>query len=132
MVAIEPPEPTPEEQLQLKVEMDRLIKSLPERKRRTFMRFMKKGKEVETVDDEGNFLFSFLLNDSTICFLYLDGSNLNDETTVKETVRIPHSRTDLLNKFELLKVAQDDDEDDDQDSGSDNDFEDASFSDESS
>lgn len=71
MVAIEPPEPTPEEQLQLKVEMDRLIKSLPERKRRTFVRFMKKGKEVENVDEgEGNFLFSFLLNDLTICFLY--------------------------------------------------------------
>lgn len=53
VVAIEPPEPTPEEQLQLKVEMDRLIKSLPERKRRTFLRFMKKGKEVEKTDDEG-------------------------------------------------------------------------------
>lgn len=54
MVAIEPPEPTPEEQLQLKVEMDRLVKSLPERKRRTFLRFMKKGKEIEKTDDEGN------------------------------------------------------------------------------
>lgn len=65
--------------------------------------------------------------------MFLDGSNLNDETTVKETVRIPHSRTDLLNKFELLKVApDDDDEDDDQDSGSDIDFEDASLSDKSS
>lgn len=46
-VSIEPPEKTPEEQVQLKVEMDRLIKSLPERKRRTFLRFMKKGKEVD-------------------------------------------------------------------------------------
>lgn len=46
-VAIEPPEKTPEEQLQLKVEMDRLIKSLPERKRRTFLRYMNKGKEID-------------------------------------------------------------------------------------
>lgn len=50
-VNIEPPEATPGEQVQLKVEMDRLIKSLPERKRRTFLRYMKKGKETETVDD---------------------------------------------------------------------------------
>lgn len=62
MVDIEPPEPTPEEQLQLKVEMDRLVKSLPERKRRTFLRFMKKGKEIEKDDDEGkSFVFSFCL-----------------------------------------------------------------------
>lgn len=46
-VNIEPPEKTPEEQQQLKVEMERLIKSLPERKRRTFLRFMNKGKEVD-------------------------------------------------------------------------------------
>lgn len=44
---IEPPEKTPEEQLQLKVEMERLIKSLPERKRRTFLRYMNKGKEID-------------------------------------------------------------------------------------
>lgn len=46
-VNIEPAGPTPQEELQLKVEMDRLIKSLPERKRRTFLRYMGKGKEVE-------------------------------------------------------------------------------------
>lgn len=47
-VNIEPPEKTPEEQLQLKVEMERLIKSLPERKRRTFLRYMNKGKEIDS------------------------------------------------------------------------------------
>jgi len=108
-VAIEPPEPTPEEQLQLKVEMDRLIKSLPERKRRTFMRFMKKGKEVENNEDE-------------------DAGDLKNESEVKETIRIPHSRTDLMNKFESLKVAQGEEEDDDEDNS---DFEDDdSFNDE--
>lgn len=50
-VNIEPPEATPEEQLQLKVEMDRLIKSLPERKRRTFLRYMKKGQEIENGEE---------------------------------------------------------------------------------
>lgn len=59
-VNIEPPEATPEEQLQLKVEMDRLIKSLPERKRRTFLRYMKKGQEIENGEEaeknaEGSF-----------------------------------------------------------------------------
>lgn len=51
---IEPAEPTAQEELQLKTEMDRLIKSLPERKRRTFLRFMKKGKEIdsETVNED--------------------------------------------------------------------------------
>lgn len=49
---IEPPEKTPEEQLQLKVEMERLIKSLPERKRRTFLRYMNKGKEIDSEANE--------------------------------------------------------------------------------
>ncbi len=63
--------------------------------------------------------------------MILDG-NENDDSEAKETVRrIPHSRTDLLNKFELLKVAQDDD-DEDEDSDSDIDFEGDSFGDESS
>lgn len=53
---------------------------------------------------------------------------------MKEIVRIPHSRTDLLNKFELLKVAQDgeDDDDDDEDDDSDIDFEEGSCSDDDS
>lgn len=51
-VNIEPAEKTAEEELQLKVEMDRLMKSLPERKRRTFVRFMNKGKEVQSNDNE--------------------------------------------------------------------------------
>lgn len=53
-VKIEPAEPTPQEELQLKVEMDRMVKTLSERKRRTFLRFMKKGKEVEGIDAADN------------------------------------------------------------------------------
>ncbi|XP_026286513.1 uncharacterized protein C9orf85 homolog isoform X2 [Frankliniella occidentalis] len=37
------PEPTPEEQLKMDQEMQAMLKSLPERKRRTFLRFMEKG-----------------------------------------------------------------------------------------
>lgn len=136
VVNIEPPEATPEEQLQLKVEMDRLVKLLPERKRRTFLRFMKKGKEMEQDDDneEGKSLALLLQN-----FLFVKTSNRfldgDDTDKVKEKVRIPHSRTDLLNKFESLKVAENDDEedeDDGEDYESDIDFEDGSLSDESS
>lgn len=128
VVSIEPPEPTPEEQLQLKVEMDRLIKSLPERKRRTFLRFMKRGKEAENEDgDEGiHFHKIEYLNErtSTDCNL---SDNANDDPEAKETVRIPHSRADLLNKFESLKVTGDSDEDGDSDENdSDFDFEDGS------
>lgn len=53
-VNIEPPEPTAQESQQLKVEMDRLIKSLPERKRRTFLRYMKKGTETEATEADAN------------------------------------------------------------------------------
>lgn len=65
-----------------------------------------------------------------VFYIIVDGGNLDNDSEVKETIRVPHSRSDLLNKFELLKVAGDGDEDDDLDSGSDIDFEDDSFSDE--
>lgn len=64
-VNIEPAEASPQEEQLLKVEMDRLIKSLPERKRRTFLRYMKKGKEVEGTNEnesgvkDGKFPISF-------------------------------------------------------------------------
>lgn len=74
-VNIEPPEKTPEEQLQLKVEMDRLIKSLPERKRRTFLRYMNKGKEIdaengtdEQADDKAEGEIINLLWENFNCF----------------------------------------------------------------
>lgn len=53
-VNIEPAGPTPQEEVQLKVEMDRLMKSLPERKRRTFVRYMNKGKEVENGNNDAD------------------------------------------------------------------------------
>lgn len=61
-VNIEPPEATPEEALQLKVEMDRLIKALPERKRRTFLRYMQKGKNGELATNADKATEEGLLN----------------------------------------------------------------------
>jgi hypothetical protein len=46
-IEIIPPEPSDQEKLELQLEMDRLVKNLPERKRRTFLRYMKKGKPRE-------------------------------------------------------------------------------------
>lgn len=122
--------------------MDRLIKSLPERKRRTFLRYMKKGKETEEATDgdadadanekdgkpwnadqrfenpraiaNQNFLFS------------TEKTDASDATaTTKKTKRVtfmPHNREELLNKIESLKLADDEDEDDDDFSFCDSDF----------
>lgn len=114
-VEIIPPEPTEQEQLKLKVEMDRLIKSLPERKRRAFLRYMEKGKQIETEDKEEGSGAE-------------DDDVSDDEEGIEKEPRktVPHSRDDLLKKFEELKmsVRKDDDEDSDFDDFSDSDFED--------
>lgn len=98
-VNIEPPEPTPQEAQQLQVEMDRLIKSLSERKRRTFQRFMKRGKEVESADGDGD-------NEAT-------GNAKTDDGEVATKQYVPHSRETLLSKIESLKLADEDEDDDD-------------------
>ncbi|XP_031629519.1 uncharacterized protein C9orf85 homolog [Contarinia nasturtii] len=93
-VSIEPPEKTPEEELQVKVEMESLIKSLPERKRRTFQRYMNKGKEVDAKAENEK----------------QDGSTENDAETAKKKTYIPHNREDLLNKIEALKLGGNEDD----------------------
>ncbi|XP_058453150.1 uncharacterized protein C9orf85 homolog [Malaya genurostris] len=82
-VTIIPPEPTDEEKRMLKVEMDQLIKSLPERKRRTFLRYMNKNKKKENVESEGD--------DAEL-------RGKNNENTLR-------TREELLEKFEQLKLA---------------------------
>ncbi|KAH8397468.1 hypothetical protein KR222_006391, partial [Zaprionus bogoriensis] len=101
-VEIEAPEPTPQEEQQLQVEMDRLIKSFSERKRRAFLRFMNKGRkkdeqEAEPLDEEAK------------------------EAQEKAT-RVRHTREELLEKIKQLNLAEegddddfDDDDDDDED-----------------
>lgn len=96
-VTIAPPEPTPSEQQHLKSEMDRLVKALPERKRRTFLRFMRKGKEVEEGAAEK-------VAEST--------DKDDDDDEVKKPQRVPHSRADLLSKIEMLRLDTGNDEDD--------------------
>lgn len=51
-VEIEPTAPTQEEENKLKMELEQLIKSLPERKRRTYLRFAKKGKKPPVNEDD--------------------------------------------------------------------------------
>uniref|UniRef100_A0AAG5CW28 Uncharacterized protein n=1 Tax=Anopheles atroparvus TaxID=41427 RepID=A0AAG5CW28_ANOAO len=90
-VNVIPPEPTPQEQVKLKAEMDQLIKSLPERKRRTFLRFMNRGKKKKQKDPGSD----------------LDGSD-EDETGAdgkKAIAAVPRTREELLEKFEQLKQA---------------------------
>lgn len=102
-VSIEPPEPTPQEAQQLQVEMDRLIKSLSERKRRTFQRFMKKGKEVENAEGAAD-------KEAT------NGTAGDEKTDGDEAVKkryVPHNRETLLNKIESLKLADEDEDDED-------------------
>lgn len=136
---IEPPEKTPQEQLELKVEMERLIKSLPERKRRTFLRYMKKGKEIdgeanaEPADDknEGSIEIEKLrlprFNHS-LCHIISDSTE-NGVESAKKKVFVPHNRQDLLNKFESLKVADDDEDFSFDDSDPDSDFDGGEFGD---
>lgn len=111
-VNIEPPEPTAQEAQQLQVEMDRLIKSLSERKRRTFQRFMKKGKEVENAEADG---------DKEATDAAAGETKTADDGEVAKKRFVPHNRETLLNKIESLKLA-DEDEDDDDFSFDDSDF----------
>lgn len=48
------PVPTAEERLKLDLEMQAMLKSLPERKRRTFLRFMEKSKKKNRKRSEGD------------------------------------------------------------------------------
>lgn len=109
-VEIIPAEPSMQEQIKLKAEMDRLIKSLPERKRRAFLRYMEKGKKIE--EEENNEPESH-------------GESDSEEGAEKEAPKtIPHSREDLLKKIEELKLQVDKTKDDDDSDFSDNDFDD--------
>lgn len=68
--------------------MEHLIKSLPERKRRTFLRFMKRGKKKEKVEES-------------------DDEEGDEEAVDKpKAAKVPHSRNALLQKLEELKVVK--------------------------
>lgn len=73
--------------------MKQLIKSLPERKRRTFMRYMRKGKENSVEAPEEN--------------VTVEGEE-GIEGKPKQ-VRMPHTKEDLLKKIEMLRLNEEDD-----------------------
>lgn len=112
-VDIIPAEPSTQEQIKLKVEMDRLIKSLPERKRRAFLRYMEKGKKVDVEEKEQE-----SADDA--------GSNGEEDEEKEAPKTIPHSRDDLLKKIDELKLATSKNKDDDSDI---DDFSDSDFDD---
>ncbi|XP_055611351.1 uncharacterized protein C9orf85 homolog [Uranotaenia lowii] len=98
-VNIIPPDPTDAEKQKLKVEMDQLIKSLPERKRRTFLRYMNKGKKNEKNSEAQE-----------------DSDYENEGVTVKARNKIdytPRTREELMEKFEQLKLANNEDDEGD-------------------
>lgn len=107
-VAIEAPEPTPQEEQQLQVEMDRLIKSFSERKRRAFLRYMNKGRKKETEE------------------------SLDEEAqeAQEKATRVRHTREELLEKIKQLNLGGEDDDfgddsDDDEDGNDDEDGDDS-------
>lgn len=119
-VNILPPEPSTAEQMKLDSEMSLLIKKLPERKRRTFLRYMKKGKkkdkeEGEAGDADGDGEDS----DPEIDSDEGEGENEGQEavaTTKAKKDTIPYSKEELLKKLEQMKLAlENDDEDFDED-----------------
>lgn len=106
-VHILPPAPTTQEQMKLDSEMSLLLKTLPERKRRSFMRYMKKGKKKDKTerdikesddDDEED------ESDSD-----LDGQpekpEGGEEGEVPRQETIPYTKDELLKKLEELKLA---------------------------
>uniref|UniRef100_A0A182PKG0 VPS37 C-terminal domain-containing protein n=1 Tax=Anopheles epiroticus TaxID=199890 RepID=A0A182PKG0_9DIPT len=120
--SIIPPEPTEQEQIKLKAEMDQLIKSLPERKRRTFLRYMNRGRKQKKRGTGGASVAD-------------SDEEENDGRQRKGNVgfEMPRTREELLEKFEQLKLAagkqgeeEQDDDDSDDFSSDDEDYEDYS------
>lgn len=114
-VNILPPEPTPQEQMKLDQEMQLLIKKLPERKRRTFLRYMKKGKkkQKEGEGEEGQ-------NGDGDSDPEVDSEGDEEEANKTEVVEpvekvkektIPYTKEELLLKLEQMKLALENDAD---------------------
>lgn len=108
-VAILPPGPTPEEQVKSDGELQKMIKTLSERKRRTFMRYMKKGKrkeqaaaDEEDADNDEN---------ATPTAGECDGSK-EGQAEAKGLETVPYSKEELLLKLSQMRVDDDDDDDD--------------------
>lgn len=101
-----PPVPTPQERMKLDTEMQQMIKRLPERKRRTFLRFMNKGKKTEKEEADGE--------DPSAG--QEDSDQPIQSTSTKDAPpAIPHTRDELLEKIRSLNLVSDGD------SGSDSD-----------
>ncbi|XP_063981539.1 uncharacterized protein C9orf85 homolog [Diachasmimorpha longicaudata] len=109
-------EVTPEESIKLDRELRLLLKTLPERKRRTFLRYMNKKGEKKRHDKE---------LDKT------EGAGNDEDDDSDDPEPLP-SRDDLLEKLKSLVVSKNDEDDDDDDRFDDSDNSAAEDSDESS
>uniref|UniRef100_A0A7G3AML2 Uncharacterized protein n=1 Tax=Lutzomyia longipalpis TaxID=7200 RepID=A0A7G3AML2_LUTLO len=96
---IVPPQPSPREQMQMDAEMQHMVKRLTERKRRTFLRFLKKGKKNAKSDDKQE-------DDQTED----EPGNSGGNTTKNNPDTVPHTREELLEKIQSLKLSEEDDE----------------------
>lgn len=96
-VDIEPPQPTLEEEIQLKVEMERLTKSFPERKRRAFLRYMDKGKKDKNEQLEKNAEETDKPDEEND----IEGDESVEKLKIK--TRVPHTKDELLLKIKQLK-----------------------------
>ena len=81
--------------------MDQLIKTLSERKRRTFLRYMEKGKKkerkrkIEENEEDP------------------EDSEIPQDPVEEEVERVAHTREELLHKIEKLKLSAKEDEEND-------------------
>lgn len=120
-VQILPPEPSPQEQMRLDQEMQLLIKKLPERKRRTFLRYMKKGKKKQREEgeeeDEGKNGedgdsdpdIDSDSNDGEVEKVAAAAEEVAVEKPKEKT--IPYTKEELLKKLAQMKLALENDED---------------------
>lgn len=106
-LVIEAAQLSPVEEIKLESEMKRLAKILPERKRRAFMRYMKRGKEI-FIDDN---------NQKAALPKEKEDGNFEEDYPETNSHRVPYTRTELLSKLEDLKLSVNDNEDDDDDRG---------------
>lgn len=88
-VSIIPPEPSFEEKLKMDIEMKAMVKNLPERKRRTFLRYMHgKKKKAKDSDEE---------------------AYEAEEEGVREKRVKPKTREQLMDKIKELNLGGDND-----------------------
>lgn len=118
-LAFEAAQLSPVEELKLEAEMRRLTKTLPERKRRAFMRYMRRGKKLSMLAEDEQSSESQHVQD--LQDLQDDEGKADcedndcsaeaEEANDRADQRVPYTRDELLQKLEQLKLSVIDEED---------------------